>query len=290
MNFYFQSGEFYNNSDTFSLILNVLGVFLGALLSGLIAIHVFNRGKKEERRKEVSRLEEMRDFFEHTISGLTVPIGKQRNHIAKFVRVLRRKTIEHVEFIYISGFRTDQILAVDLSDLFKIYVLNQRMNSSKFNSLIDKVFLIDEQRESLKNDFIEYNDTFKRFEKEFQKSPESVITNFIEFTSEAQRENRNDEYLLSIQSIILRWNTEDIPEEEKKNPHKIKATLLDPLYTYLDDHQDDRRAPILVKNVREARFALLQIDNLKTYFINHFITFGREIRKNYLEIKCDLQL
>lgn len=94
MDLIFQSGEFYNQESTITSILKFLLPLLGAVISGGIAIWIFNRGikkrREEEEEKEKRRLGELKEYVLTLLKLLEEPIDRQIAFYLEFSNDLKR--------------------------------------------------------------------------------------------------------------------------------------------------------------------------------------------------------
>ena len=84
-------GEFYNNnSDLFNLIWNILGALTGAGISGIFALWIFKKGKKQdkvqEEEKDKKRIESDRKTFftllDNVVETSRIQVTRYEEHIA----------------------------------------------------------------------------------------------------------------------------------------------------------------------------------------------------------------
>ncbi len=287
MDIIFQSGEFYNEPDFISTLIGALSSLLGALISGLIAIWIFRRGIKQQEKKEIQRLQDLRIFYESTLNQLRVPIRKQIDSIQKFCKDLKRKEFDVFDFEFIIGLDLDHLSSISTQDLFRIYTeQNNPQKSELFHELLTQINLIAALKKSLREYFDEYLTNFKRFEKDFQTNAEEVVVLYTNFSSEALRVNPDDELIVGIRDCFVERmrlaQEQNIPDAN--DPYFVLEHLLNPIYNFISGHQMDPRSPLIAGKIRNARFAMENVENLKRIFRRAFLLAGRSFLTAELKI------
>jgi|GEM_PF-5520024 len=289
MDINFQSGEFYNNPDLFSTILNVGAALLGALISAWIAIWIFNKGNKNQRaiegEKETKRLAETKIYFE-TLVNLLIdePIERQQAEILKFTNKLKKKKFQHYEMQVMVGLSLEYIKKVEHKDLFKIYVSDKDVEAKTviFNKLVTELDLITAIKENLHEHYNSFFTDYKKFEGDFQTNAESVIKLFTKEISDALANGiqlNQDPFLASMQTLIIAWKAleTDPTIDDHGDPFVVTQHLLEPLLELCNSNQNDRRAPVLSSYIRSAKFALENFNELRTFFRKAFLFSARHL-------------
>ncbi len=289
MNIYFQSGEFFNATGLVSTLLNVGASLLGVIISAGIAILIFSKGIKNQRKleieKETKRLNETKIYFE-TLVGLLIdePVERQRVEILKFTKKLKQQKFQHFEMQTIVELSLEYIKRVEHKDLFKIYVANNnvRERTRIFQKLVTELDLIEAIKDNLVEHYKNFLDNFKLFETKFQDNAENVLKLFTSEISEARAKDiqlNQDPFLERMQTHFNTWrNLENEPAlEDFRDPYIVKDHLLDPLLELCDDNQDDRRVPLLSSYIRNAKFELEKFDELRIFFRKVFLFSARHL-------------
>lgn len=289
MDINFQSGEFYNDPDLLSTVLNVVASLLGALISAWIAIWIFNKGNKNQRvienEKETKRLKETKIYFE-TLVNLLIdePIERQRTEILKFTNKLKQDKFQHYEMQVMVGLSLEYIKKVEHKDLFKIYVSDKDVEAKTkiFQKLVTELDLITAIKENLQEHYNNFFSDYKRFEGDFQTNAENVIKLFTKEISDALANGiqlNQDAFLASMQAQIIAWKNleNDATIDDHRDPYIVKQHLLVPLLELCNNNQNDRRAPVLGAYIRAALFALENFNELRTFFRKAFLFSARHL-------------
>lgn len=156
----FQFGEFYGNESVswLELLINFFGIVVGAS----IAIFVFWLGKKDEKQKETKRLLELKVIFLLGLlklnSGITASIKKLEELITELSKDEIGDLIHRPTRINTSG-----ITWIDKNDLFRIFVLEQKINQDNVKLFYQTIEGIDSLT-TFSNDFFQ---TFDKYTKVF---------------------------------------------------------------------------------------------------------------------------
>ncbi|MBX2970172.1 MAG: hypothetical protein KF803_12450 [Cyclobacteriaceae bacterium] len=151
----FQFGEFYGNESVswLELLINFLGILVGAG----IAILVFRLGKKDEEQKETKRLLELKVIFLLGLlklnSGITASIKKLEELTTELSKEEIGDLMHRPTRINTSG-----ISWIDKNDLFRIFVLDKKINQ-------DNVRLFYQTIEGIDSLTTFTNDFFQTFDK-----------------------------------------------------------------------------------------------------------------------------
>lgn len=289
MDINFQSGEFYNDPDLLSTVLNIGASLLGALISAWIAIHIFKKGNENQRlleiEKETNRLNDIKIYYETLVKLLIDdPIEKQRTVILNFTSKLKQEKFQHYEMQTMVGLNLEYIKKVEHKDLFKIYVAGKNVEEKTklLQKLVTELDLITAIKENLKEHYESFLDSFKPIEKEFQTNAENVVKLFTHEISNAMANGiqlNQDQFLATMQSHIIAWgNLKDNPDiSDHTDPFILKQHLLEPLLILCEENQNDRRTPILASYIRSAKFALQNFDELRTFYRKAFLFSARNL-------------
>ena len=153
------------SNDNSTLLEKLLPTFIGALLSGLVAIWIFYEGQKRQKirdaEKEKARLIELEGRINHIIFSLIEPLQKQINLYGGFIKQLRKsgKELMSLKKNALLASLVESFYEESHSDLYNIYI------SSKKGALTDKsnkLNLINKNFYILKSSFSIVDEEYKR--------------------------------------------------------------------------------------------------------------------------------
>jgi len=129
MNIIFQSGEFFNGINSFwPNIINVISALLGALISGLIAIWIFNKGLKKEKEKKRNEIiienNNLELYFFHSVESVIFFIEKQVDEVLKCSRKTKDWNKSNFWLSILPELTTRNIWDINQEKLYDIFVSN----------------------------------------------------------------------------------------------------------------------------------------------------------------------
>jgi len=127
MDIIFQSGEFYSTgTDWTSVITTIISGLTGAIVSGLIAVWIFQKGikiqRENEERKENDRIDDIKDFYLHTIKSKLKPIDNQIKHNSQLISQLKLKQAANFVYKFNPDLHFDELKGIDQKDIFIIFL------------------------------------------------------------------------------------------------------------------------------------------------------------------------
>jgi len=129
MNIIFQSGEFFNGINSFwPNIINVISALLGALISGLIAIWIFNKGLKKEKEKKRNEIiienNNLELYFFHSVESVIFFIENQVDEVLKCSRKTKDWNKSNFWLSILPELTTRNIWDINQEKLYDIFVSN----------------------------------------------------------------------------------------------------------------------------------------------------------------------
>lgn len=289
MDIIFQSGEFYNEPSFWSQLFQILASLLGAIISAGIAIWVFKQGLKKEEQKEVQRLKDVKNYFENSLENLVLPINQYVEQITRISRQLKSRDYDFPDFEFHVGLHTNRIQEIASSDLFKIYLTDTTNEKSEsYRKLLIAIDLLPALVKNIKDCFEELKKGYQLYEPRFQNHAEEILRLYLEFASQAAQE---DETMNRWHQIMEEWKAlENDPNiKDRRIPYILEEHLLDPMLGVCMQ-VNDQRALRLSEKIRDAKFALEQITELRTYIRKTVLSTGRKFLKGKYDIETALNV
>ena len=274
MDIIFQSGEFYSQESTLGFILKLLLPLLGALISGGIAIWIFNKGiskrREEEEEKQARRLDELKEYTLTLLRLLKGPIDKQIAYYQKFSNDLESSSEISYTLEYAVGLSTKNFNSVDRKDLYRIFVTNGEgsitTKAESYQELTTQIKYIESVERSSK-DLLEYfMGEHKVFVNQWQDNISEIAqkkNNMAVDANESGRQLGSDRFLDEIVSIYNKWQQID----GYKQRHVAAKELLIPLERACKNHSNDPRATDILHCCGRCSLAFENLEHLKRYVI-----------------------
>ena len=129
MNIIFQSGEFYNTTNSFwPYLISVISALLGALITGGIAIYIFNNGLKKEKEKKRNEIiieyNNLEQYFFHSVESIMFFIEKQVDEVLKCSRNTKDWNKSNFWLSIFPELTTRNIWDINQEKLYDIFVSN----------------------------------------------------------------------------------------------------------------------------------------------------------------------
>lgn len=295
----FQTGEFYyqNTSKWWTA---VLGSILGAVISGGIAIFIFNRGAKRQKEKEIAnetkRLAELKKYYCTLLHLIEEPLNQQRIAFIKFAKTLKEKKDQDYGLRMITSFNLENIKKVSHSDLYKIFVDNGKGDienkTKKFQKLqasIDLLFSINSS----------YQDAFKDFLKKFEKHQlewdlnlgiiGNIFDSMMVVAKNYKTRPNDDPFFYGFDKLVFSWTQlekEGINYKDRNIAYECYVLKLKELCKKYDS---DLRIPDLIKFIMNCIYTYNDLEHLKYFYRKYFIESARKLNTARYSINSALQ-
>lgn len=283
MDLIFQSGEFYHQESTLTSILKFLLPLLGALISGGIAIWIFNKGikkrRKEEKEKEERRLDGLREYTLKTLNLLKEPIERQITNYRSLIEDLENPS-ETINYLTTYDKEINLVRSfseISFHDLFKIFVSS---DSPAKTELFQKVS--SHLHHLKKDDKQSFVSLFKYFDSKRESYVEYYNQNILTIQQHidnwmaiaGSNGKSQDGFLVQLSSLYVSWSNEDNYQERRIAVEKF----LKPLQKLCRNHGNDQRAVLFLRHCNACLYAYKNLDALKQFMVERI-----EGRKKALE-------
>lgn len=244
MDFYFQSGEFYNDENVWWTLLELLISFLGILAGAIVSIFVFWKGHRVETNNEKERLNTLEQYVKNYIRDLKVPIEKQVNSINETIKKLDLPTEQDYSPDNLVNLHMKGISWINRGDLFKAFVTRKigdpALKTQLFREFNGKCDYVD----AFSGD---YTETFSYFMKKYEKYQDDWNQNFKLISH--LRNRMNKEFLIKVKenkdfkypfiepfnALFLNW----AKSKDFREPSIAAKELLTPLIDLCEKSQMD---------------------------------------------------
>lgn len=179
--FNFQFGTFSDSSpnwfDWFSLIANYL-VSIIAIIGGFqIAKNIYNKERKDkEADSQKLNLAEFK-LFSNSLQELKSAVDNQKKDIDSYLQNLDFK------LVFYQNVNIDFLQFIDPKNLYLHFGLGNDDKISAFNDLLKRLYLLNDFRESLRNEFRAYNEKYNYHEKKFYSYRELLYSRFYKLSN-----------------------------------------------------------------------------------------------------------
>ena len=272
MDLIFQSGEFYNQESTIASIFKLLLPLLGAVISGAIAVWIFNKGikkrREEEEEKEKRRLDELKVYFLTFLRLLEKPINVQIMSYLRFSSNL--KHIEDINYAptYEVSLNTRSFKSIDRKDLYKIFVTNRTgsptAKAALFQQLITQIDYIKVTEKDFKKLFKYFISKLELYSKSWEDNINKISQLKDTMTTNA-RQNRvgegEDIFLEELDRLFYEW----AQTKEYRQRYVAAYEFLMPLQYLCRKHNNDQRAIDILHYCNNSLFAFDNINHLKDF-------------------------
>lgn len=289
MDIIFQSGDFYNQSHTWIDLTSIIASFLGALISGLIAIIIFRRGikneKKKEKEKSVKESDELEEFLFSNIYSLNFFINKQIDEIFKCSKKLKDWNNKDFLLPIFPELRTKDILKINQEKIFKTVVSDREGESE--HKIEDFINL----RNSFYNigDFIKSqselnNKTFQRYLFNIELWNNSLkelleLSNSFVLEYNIDTKKTSDDFLKFYTDLFVNKQREIIKNNDNDNMVLVFDNLIKPLKDYLKENKQSKDVRLLqISNpLINIQKAYVEISNLRNERRKQILYAGRRL-------------
>ncbi len=292
MDIIFQSGDFYNETNSIlSNLMTIISALLGALISGGIAIYIFNKGLEKERKKKrdenIIESNDLELYFFHNIDSLDFFIDRQIDEISKCSQKAKDWNNKDLSLSILPELTTKDIWEINQEKLYKIFVTNRKSEiSEKANDFIN-----------VRNCF--YNiDNFIATQTELNKEIFQRLIVNIEIWNENLKillsfsnafvidynSNPNkgkDDFLNLYTSLMVEKQRELILKNYNENMEIVFNELIEPLKLYLKNNKQssDKRIYMISDPMMNIQKAFYEIKNLRIERRKMVLNSGRRLLK-----------
>ncbi len=285
MDLIFQSGEFYNQDSTFASVVKLTLPLVGALVSGGVAIWIFNRGirkrREEEEAKESKRLDELKDYVLTLLKLLEIPIDKQIANYLKFSNNL--KTIDEINYTpaFEVSLNTKNFRSVNRQDLYKIFVTRSEGDTSSkakfYQELNAQIDYIKVAKQSFEESFKYFATEHKLFVETWQDNINKIGQGKNHMATDANARGMqpgDDPFLDEFTNLFSEW----VQANDYKQRHVAVDKFIVPLESICEKYHSDLRATIILTYCVNCLLAFKNIEHLKRF-----------TRKDTVESACRLR-
>ncbi|MFT6836443.1 MAG: hypothetical protein ACJA0H_002493 [Francisellaceae bacterium] len=290
MDIIFQSGEFYGQDSSFwTNVIAITGAVLGALISGLIAIWVFKRGLKEQKKQEqasrIAKHNELENYLFHVIGFMRPTMIQQVNEIGWTSQALKDFGNRNLSINTVSALSTDEVNGIKSEDLYRIFVTNRegdtKDKAADILNLRSCFRYIDQQKES----YIEFNQTlFSRldeFRNLWNENLKHLLDLYNQFALQAKQNNINpgtDTFLDFYRNIMVDEQRELILKGLSDNLAESHLKLIQPLMTFIRESKImDQRILMIAPSVMACDQAFQETSQLRRQKRATVLTYGRNL-------------
>ena len=250
------------SSDTiFTTIITILIFFLGFGIKWIY--EYFN---------ERSRLKNLMNYYFSQLEYLMKQIEKQSSSFIKLSDDIISKEQKNFSYGIISDPSIKNILNISQVDLFKIFVNNNIKDKNKFTkykNLMNSITFIEDLRLRTKSNFDNFFSDYRRYQKDFKRSTNSILRLFDSIRSFNEHHNikvTDDKLLQKMDKVIYEWSIKD----KSPNIYITKEFLLDPLKEIGKEMIDDPRSNVLLQIVIEGIDSFIDFDGIKKLYSGIF--------------------
>ncbi|MBN2880891.1 hypothetical protein JXM83_02450 [Candidatus Woesearchaeota archaeon] len=290
MDIIFQSGDFYNETNSIlSNLMTIISALLGAIISGLIAIYIFNKGLKNEKEKKrnenIIESNDLEQYFFHNVDSINFFIIKQIDEIAKCSQRIRDWNNKDFSLSIFPELTTKDIWEINQEKLYKIFVTERegeiREKANDFINVRNCFYNIDNfialQTESNKEIFqrlivnIEiWNENLKTL---------LSLSNAFVINYNSNPNKGKDDFLKLYTSLMVDKQRELILEKKNENMETVFNELIVPLKLYLKNNKQssDIRIHMISEPIMNIQKAFYEIKNLRKERRKKVLNSGRNL-------------
>jgi hypothetical protein len=292
MDIIFQSGDFYNDSN--SLLSNLMTIFsalLGALISGLIAIYIFNKGLEKEKQKkrdyEIKESNELEQYFFHNIESIKFFINKQIDEISKCSQRTKNWNDKNLLLSIFPELNTKYIWEINQEKLYTIFVRYRdgdlKEKAEDFINVRNCLYNIDnfikvqsEINTEISQRLIVSIELWNQSLKQLMSFSNSFV---IDYNSSP---NKGKDDFLKLFTFLM---TEKQRQLKNENKHENMEIMVDeiivPLKTFLKENKEssDKRIYQISEPIMNMQKAYYEIENLRRERRKKALFSGRNLLK-----------
>lgn len=292
MDLIFQSGAFYNDQN--SLLSNFMTIFsalLGALISGLIAIYIFNKGLEKEKQKkrddEIRESNELEQYFFHNIESIKFFINKQIDEISKCSQRTKNWNDKNLILSIFPELNTKYIWEIKQEKIYNIFVRNRegdlKEKAEDFINVRNCLYNIDNfiKVQSKINKEISQRlsvsiDLWNRSLKNLKSLSNSFV---IEYNSNPSKPK--DDFLKLFTFLMTEKQRQLMSENKHENMKIMVDELIGPLKTFLKENKEssDNRLNQISEPIMDMQKAYYEIENLRRERRIKALNSGRNLLK-----------
>jgi len=285
MDIIFQSGQFYGENSSF---FSVLSSFLGALITGGIAIYIFNRGNKyNELKEEKRKLQHLKEYQSLIISScnlIYLAINEQINKISSHNNSLKDFNNKNIRMIISPALTTDDFNYLDNKTLFDLFVTYKAGDQSE---KVKEYLQFKSAIRHLERNIINLTEHNQKIEKnlnsyriQWNENMEILHNLHNQYIKEAvQSSNDEDVFLKKFSKIIISYPKFIQQTKQNDNIEIAHSYLVESLYKFIKgyDHLSDNRLPEIIKPLQKCDIAYKETFSERYNRRRNILKYGRSL-------------
>jgi len=238
--------------------------------------------RRNERRKERSRLHDIRAYFYSQIESLIKATSKQKENIGKFVEKLKEEKIQNLTFGLSADFQIKHLADLNKTDLFSVIVSKEKKNREDrlpiFWKLQQSFDLVDWHSKNFKVRFDYIFAKCSEYEKRWNESIDFVGKFHDRWITDAVTQKvdiKNDPFLGGFWEIYHEWAKDEL----YRDMYVAERKLIDPLIQHCKKMLPSYYALILLEELLICKAAVDNHRNLRKISIEEFDDYSKQLDK-----------
>ena len=285
MDIIFQSGQFYGENSSF---FSVLSSFLGALITGGIAILIFYKGNKynelKDKRKRLLNLKEYQSLISSSCNLIYIAINEQIKKISDHSKTLKDFNSKVIKLSISPSLTTEDFNYLDNKILFDLFVTHKKgENRDKVTDYLQFKNAIRHLERNVSNFHIHNEKIERNLEHHRSKWNENIkILNDLhnQYILESRNSRKaNDEFLNRFNKIIISYPKYLNETNQNDNIAVANSILVKNLFQFLKSYNNlnDKRIAEVIIPLQQCDIAYKETAseryNRRLYILKH----GRNI-------------
>ncbi len=262
--------------------------FWVSVITIIIAIISILLPPYKERRREINRLKDLKEYIYYLLStlyGSFIPRSKIYRKIYREV-----KNIDSRKLSYTSNLNHNAKILLNLSqdDIFKIFISEKKRSvpedKTHFKVIIDAIEYYARHDEIGKRNFEQFMSDLRRYESEYRDHLDRILRFFDRFVSlnrAAEIPLSKDDFLRGTHRIIHTWQIND----QNISYNITSELLLDPLKGHCKKFTYDPRAMEFLEHIIKCNYAILNIRTLRSIYSSAFLEIAKTLEKKKSELE-----
>lgn len=262
--------------------------FWVSVISIIIAIISIFLPPYKERRREINRLTNLKEYVYYLLSTLYssyIPRSKIYRKIYQEV-----KNIDSRKLSYTSNLNHNAEILLNLSqdDLFKIFISEKKRSvqedKTHFKVIIDAIEYYARHDKIGERNFEEFMSNLRRYESEYREHLDRILRFFDRIVSFSRAEEippSQDKFLRGIDIIIHTWQIND----QNASYNITSEILLDPLKVHCKEFTYDPRAMEFLEHIIKCNYAILNIRALRSIYSSAFLEIAKSLKQKSSELE-----